>query len=99
MQEVDVSHIAPIRINVRDYVDRLMGILREREEISFVEFTRECSNKLEVIVSFLAMLELYKWELVDVKQAIRFGDILISRKKDLVKEDLGEYYQDFYAHM
>ncbi len=78
--EPDVSHIAPVRINLRDYIMRTLEMLRETPEIRFDHMTKECSSKLEVIAYFLALLELYKWDLIGLRQYGRFGDIRVTMK-------------------
>ncbi len=92
---VDISHIAPIRINVRDYMERVLTVLTTQDSISFVELTNDCASKLEIIAYFLALLELYKWEAVDLRQKGRFGEIYIYRNKELSKEDLISVLQEF----
>jgi segregation and condensation protein A len=92
--EVDVSHIAPIRINLRDYIARVLEKLRDTPEMSFKELTGECSAKLEVIVYFLALLELYKWDLIGLRQSRRFGDIRIMRQGEMRQEALEELMED-----
>jgi segregation and condensation protein A len=88
--ELDVSHIAPIRINLRDYIQKVLEMLSRTPDIGFTEMTRECSGKLEVIVFFLALLELYRWDLVDLRQANRFGDIRVLRKAEVAQENVEE---------
>ncbi len=85
---VDVSHVAPIRINVRDYIEKVLSVLEEKESLSFMELTSDCLSKLEVIAYFLALLELYKWEAIGLRQLGRFGEIYIYKNSNLSKEDL-----------
>lgn len=74
-REVDVSYIAPIRVNVSDFMDRVRAELARRGRATFRELTKECALRIEIIAVFLALLELYKREEVDIRQAVRFGDI------------------------
>jgi segregation and condensation protein A len=46
--------------------------------MSFKEFAGDAKEKVEVIVSFLALLELVKQGAVDVLQHETFGDIRIE---------------------
>jgi len=49
--------------------------------MSFNEFTKEYSSeKVNVIVSFLAMLELVKQGIIDANQDKTFGDINMENK-------------------
>jgi len=75
--EVDISYIAPIKVNISDYMDRIRAVLRETKRTSYRELTRDCSLRVEQIVIFLALLELYKREEIDMRQTTRFGDIQV----------------------
>jgi segregation and condensation protein A len=43
--------------------------------VSFRELTSSLVDRLEVVVRFLAVLELFKQGLVDIDQPVTFGDI------------------------
>jgi segregation and condensation protein A len=53
--------------------------LGERVESSFHELIENAENRVEVIVSFLAMLELIKQRFISVEQEKYFSDIRIKR--------------------
>lgn len=72
---LDTSHVAPIRASVRDAVVLLAARLESASRASFEELCRDTDDKMEVIVRFLALLELFKVGAVEVAQANRFGDI------------------------
>ncbi len=73
--EVDVGYIAPIRVKVEDFMQRVRSALRGRGRTTFRELTRDCALRIEVIAFFVALLELFKREEIDLRQAARFGDI------------------------
>ncbi len=75
--ELDVSYIAPIKININDFMDRVRDVLNEKGSTSYRELTADCALRVELIAVFLALLELYKREEVDIRQATRFGDIRV----------------------
>ena len=74
---VDLEHVAPIRMSVWDAIDELADELPRVGRISFRRLTGDLVERLEIIVRFLAVLELFKQGLVDLDQAERFGDIEI----------------------
>jgi segregation and condensation protein A len=74
---VDLDHVAPIRASVRDAVEELLDELPRAGVITFRQLTAGLSERLEVIVRFLAMLELFKQGVVELEQAERFGEIRI----------------------
>jgi segregation and condensation protein A len=75
---VDTDHVAPIRASVRDAVDALLAVLPATEPIAFRELVAGQRERLEVIVRFLAVLELYKQGRVEIDQAGTFAELLIT---------------------
>jgi segregation and condensation protein A len=72
---VDLFHVNPIRFTVAEAVAELIDDLPRVGRISFRRLTADLVDRLEVIVRFLAVLELYKQGVVDLDQTERFGDI------------------------
>jgi segregation and condensation protein A len=77
VEEVETAHIAPIRASVRDAIDTVLALLPERGTVRFRELTYGVSEKLEVIVRFLAVLELFKQGVVDLEQVESFGELTV----------------------
>jgi segregation and condensation protein A len=86
---VDTDHVAPIRASVRDAITVVLGTLPESAPITFRELVAGESDRLEVIVRFLALLELYKQGLVDIDQARTFDDLVVRRRPGDDGLDLG----------
>ncbi|HVJ97250.1 MAG TPA: ScpA family protein [Acidimicrobiia bacterium] len=75
--EVDTYHVAPIRASVRDAIETVLALLPERGAVGFRELTYGVDEKLEVIVRFLAVLELFKQGIVDLEQVENFSDLTV----------------------
>jgi segregation and condensation protein A len=75
---VDLTHVAPIRVSVADAVAELVDELSRAGRIGFRRLTAGLAGRLEIIVRFLAVLELFKQGLVELDQADTFGEIEIS---------------------
>jgi segregation and condensation protein A len=75
---VDLHHVNPITITVADAVAELVDELPRVGKISFRRLTADLADRIEVIVRFLAVLELYKQGAVELDQTERFGDIEVS---------------------
>ena len=75
---VDTTHITPISLTVGDAVAELIGELTSSGQATFRRLTIGIDDRLELVVRFLAVLELIKQGLADVQQATTFGDIVIS---------------------
>lgn len=69
-------------ITVEDKMDQIMKMLSEREELSFNRLFSELASKREVIVTFLAILELIRVHRLIAYQAAMFEDIILRRRDD-----------------
>jgi segregation and condensation protein A len=74
---IDLEHVAPIRASVIDAVTELLEELPLAGTLTFRELTGGLVDRLDVVVRFLAVLELFKQGFVDLDQPRSFGDIRI----------------------
>lgn len=72
---VDLFHVSAVRANVADAMTELLDELPRVGQISFRRLTDGLVERLDVIVRFLALLELFKQGMVELDQTERFGDI------------------------
>ena len=86
---IDLYHVAPIRVSVSDALEELVRVLPERGSVTFRELVAGIADRIEVVVRFLAILELFKQGRVDLAQAERFGDISVQWNPDAVIDGLG----------
>ncbi len=75
---VDLFHVTPITLTVADAVAELVDELPRAGRISFRRLTADLADRIEVIVRFLAVLELFKQGAVELDQPERFGDIEVE---------------------
>ena len=73
--KVDLLHVNPIRMTVAEALDELVDELPRVGRIGFRRLTSGLVERLEVIVRFLALLELFKQGMIDLDQPETFGDI------------------------
>ena len=74
-QVVDLSHVAPIRASVSEALDTMERRLTRRGEARFRDLVRDCRERIDVVVRFLAVLELHARGRVELTQAATFGEI------------------------
>jgi segregation and condensation protein A len=72
---LDTSHVTPIRASVRDAIGELAAELKSAGSGTFAHLCRGAGTKIDVVVRFLALLELFKAGAIELGQAGRFGDI------------------------
>lgn len=75
---VDLGHVAMITASVTTTVDELMTVLPATGPTTFRRLTAGIEERIEVIVHFLALLELYKDGLVDLEQPTVFGELRVT---------------------
>lgn len=77
---IDSSHIATIKISVEAKLEEVVVLLGQAKHLLFKDLTGE-GERPDVVATFLALLELYKRGLIDLKQTDLFGEIEISKKQ------------------
>lgn len=95
---LDVSHIAPASASVRDALVGIAGDLQSGGPATFRELCRRAVGRLEIVVRFLALLELFKAGAVDLTQAERFGDIRARWTGEVAAEAVVDEVQEYAAH-
>ncbi|MCL4448726.1 MAG: segregation/condensation protein A [Actinobacteria bacterium] len=76
--EVDLAHISVDSITVTDVAEELSSSLPNLKNVTFFEITSHLSERIEVIVWFLALLELCKTGQVVLDQGELFGELHIK---------------------
>ena len=86
-----VAHLAEIRASVTDAVEELIDELPRVGRTTFRELTASLVDRIDIVVRFLAVLELYKQGLIDIEQASSFGEIQVvwTAGADMQASDLG----------
>lgn len=68
-------------ISIKERIVELQKIISKEAEVRFRNIVKNSKNRLEAVVSFLALLELVKQQVIKVDQEEIFGDILLSKKE------------------
>ncbi len=77
VEELPEVRVRPL-VTIEEMMDRLVERVQKSLTMSFKDFSGDAKEKVEVIVSFLAMLELVKQGAIAVEQGGTFGDIQIK---------------------
>ena len=85
---------APV-VTVREKIDVIVVALRLGPMVRFFDFLRRGQPRSEVVMTFLAILELVKMGLVLARQQSPFGDIEIARQG----EGVDKYSKDFDSEL
>lgn len=69
-------------ITLEEKISHLQKVIQNKIEASFSEIASIAADKVEIIVSFLAILEMVKQKIIDVEQGELFQDIRLRVKKN-----------------
>jgi segregation and condensation protein A len=75
---VDLSHVTVDTVSVSEAVAELMALSTTERQTSFRSLVDRCTTRIEIIVRFLALLELCKMGRVALGQGHTFGDLRIQ---------------------
>jgi segregation and condensation protein A len=70
--------VSPPRISIRDRIILIIDQLRKKGRTTFSTLLKSTQSRLEIVISFLAVLELVKQHQVEVTQEKQFGEIEIK---------------------
>jgi segregation and condensation protein A len=66
------------QISLRERVCMVLDLLRERTQVAFTDLLSADTSRLQILVTFLAALELVRTRMIDVNQGERFGPIMLT---------------------
>ena len=75
LPKVSIDH----SISIKQKIDSIRELLKSGQEFSFKNLLSSAQNRTEVIVSFLAILELVKQQSIRFKQVNAFEDLLVTK--------------------
>jgi segregation and condensation protein A len=78
LQKVSKDHTVDLsaeRVSVKDRMNAIIAVLEEKGSIAFIEMFPEEPQRMDLIVTFLALLELMKLNLVRAVQSAQSGTI------------------------
>jgi len=67
--------VAPPRVTIRQQIAQIVISLRQNGRSTFQAIVRTAASRLEIVVTFLALLELIKRNRISAQQETLFGDI------------------------
>ena len=75
--------VAAPRVTIREKIRTIVDALRDLRTPTFRSFLKRRGDRLEIVVTFLAMLELIKRRMVEASQPDLFGEIELKATGDL----------------
>jgi segregation and condensation protein A len=75
---LEATHIAAQPLPVETRLEEMLRRLQRKKKLTFSKLLEEGTGNPQIVVSFLAVLELYHRGMVDLEQTETYGDIAIS---------------------
>ncbi|MCB9076392.1 MAG: segregation/condensation protein A [Anaerolineaceae bacterium] len=75
--------VSPQSVTIGQQMSHIWRLITTKKQIAFQELLSQNRNKIEVIVTLLAILELIKRRIVDVGQINHFGNIIIEKRANV----------------
>jgi segregation and condensation protein A len=75
---LDLFHVTPIRYTMEEAVEAVVTRLGRAGRARFRELVADCDERIQVVVRFLALLDLYREGKVDLAQAETFGELEVE---------------------
>ncbi|MEL6984086.1 MAG: segregation/condensation protein A, partial [Actinomycetota bacterium] len=94
--EVSLAHVSVVRASVGDAIEHFLEVLPSSGPRTFRSLTEGLEERLEVVVRFLAVLELFKQGMVELEQFTSFGDLTVLWVGDEDDRELAVSGADLY---
>jgi segregation and condensation protein A len=75
--QVSITHIHQVRVSVPEHAQLLRERLRRAGSATFTLLVADCDTTLEVVARFLALLELYRQNLIDFEQPVSLDELTV----------------------
>jgi segregation and condensation protein A len=81
MPKITAHEVGGIGATVEEQIEFLKGCLEEKDRIGFGEIMAKFTERVVIVVTFLAILELIRTHQIRIQQASIFGEIWILKRQ------------------
>lgn len=81
--------VSASEVRISDQIDFLRGLLRDSERISLISALTELDNRLAMVMTLVAVLELARLGELNMEQTDLYGDIWLNRKASSISFQSG----------
>ncbi len=72
-----VHQIKKLNVSIDEQIDYILDKVQAAKQLNFIELVKEMHEKIRIIVTFIAMLELIKAGKIGLKESPNFNDFII----------------------
>ena len=78
-KEEPVHEVRRINVTIDEQILFILGKIEEAQKINFLNLVNEIKEKIRIIVTFIAILELVKMNKIKIKESPNFNDFVILK--------------------
>jgi len=75
-----LHHVGGIGVTIEDQITNVLKLLEENERLIFSDLMKKYQERVTIVVTFVAILELIRTHKIVIQQASLFGEIYICRR-------------------
>lgn len=79
VKEVPVHQIEKLRVSIDEQMDFIFGMLNKNGEIEFLIMVKDLTEKIKIVVTFIALLELVKSGRIGIRVSKNINDFIIYK--------------------
>ncbi len=79
VKEVPVHEIEKDKVSIDEQMNFIFGMLNENKEIGFLILVKDLTEKIKIVVTFIALLELVKSGMIGIKVSPNINDFVIYK--------------------
>jgi len=79
VKEVPVHAIKMEKVSIDEQMDFIFGMLNDKGEIEFLIMIKDLTEKIRIVVTFIALLELVKSGMIGIKESQNINDFIIYK--------------------
>ncbi len=82
-KEEPVHEVQRLNVSIEEQIVFILSKVEEADKISFLNLVYEIKEKIRIIVTFIAILELVKMSKIKIKESPNFNDFMILKGDDI----------------
>lgn len=82
IREEPIHEIRKINVTISEQIEFVMQKLESSNEVSFIDLVKFMQEKIRIIITFIALLELVKSNIIGIRETENFNDFIIFKLED-----------------
>lgn len=79
MPRKHVHEIHKLNVTLEEQMEHILNLFKEKDEVTFFEIVMSFADKIRIVVTFLALLEMMKSKIIAINQIEPYADITIVK--------------------